>query len=72
LADVLLSEVLGTTPRAIGRGFGNGTFCLVEASAADTDNPTSSTRLVARAVDRFTAVRMRGFTAFLRGESFKR
>jgi hypothetical protein len=49
---VLLAELLGTTPRAIGRGFGNGTFGLAQASTAHADNPTASTRLVARAVDR--------------------
>jgi hypothetical protein len=49
---VLLAELLGTTPRAIGRGFGNGTFGLAQASPAHADNPTASTRLVARAVDR--------------------
>jgi hypothetical protein len=62
---------LGTALRAIGRGFGSGTFGLAaQASAANADNPTASARVVANAVDRNAAARMRGFTAFLRGESF--
>ena len=71
--------VLGTTLRAIGRGFGSGTFGLAAASAAHADNPRSarlvakaSARLVARAVDRNAAARADGVTAFLRGESFNR
>jgi len=63
---------LGTALRAIGRGFGNGTFALDEACAVHADKPTASTRLIARAVERFAATRMQGFTAFLRGESFRR
>jgi hypothetical protein len=59
----------GTTLRAIGRGFGNGTFGLAQASAAHPDNPSASARLVARAVDRRAAARADGVTAFLRGES---
>jgi hypothetical protein len=51
-ADALLGAVLGRTLRAIGRGFGNGTFALAQASAANADNPIASTMLVARAVDR--------------------
>src|SRR5712672_2668830 len=35
---VVLVEVLGTTLRAIGRGLGNGTFGLAQASAATADN----------------------------------
>jgi hypothetical protein len=62
---------LGTTLRAIGRGFGSGTFALAaQASATNADHPTASARLVANALDRNAAARMRGFTAFLRGESF--
>jgi hypothetical protein len=67
-----LAEGLGTTLRAIGRGFGNGTFGLVRASAANADSPTASARLVANAVDRNAAARADGVTAFLRGESFNR
>jgi hypothetical protein len=61
--------VFGTILRAIGRGFGSGTFGLAQASVVNPDNPSASARLVANAVDRSAAVRM--FTAFLRGESFK-
>jgi hypothetical protein len=58
--------------RAIGRGFGNGTFGVAQASADTADNPTASARLVAKAVDRNAAAREDGVTAFLRGESFNR
>src|ERR1700730_12702306 len=57
LSAVLLLEVLGTTLRAIGRGFGRGTFGLAQASAAHADNPTASARLVAKALDRSAAAR---------------
>jgi hypothetical protein len=68
---VFLAEGLGTTLRAIGRGFGNGTFGLTLASAAHADSPSASARLVANAVDRNAAARADGVTAFLRGESFQ-
>jgi hypothetical protein len=55
--------------RAIGRGRGNGTVGLAQASAAT--NATASARLVARAVDRNAAAREGRVTAFLCGESFK-
>jgi hypothetical protein len=65
---------LGTALRAIGRGFGNGTFGAAQAATAV--NPTASARPVARpvakAVDRNAAAREDGVTAFLRGESFNR
>jgi hypothetical protein len=67
-----LGEVLGTTLRAIGRGFGSGTIGVAEASAANTDNPIASDRPVANAVDRKAAARNDGVTAFLRGESVNR
>jgi hypothetical protein len=54
----------------VGRGLGNGTFGSAQASAAT--NPSSSARLVARAVDRNAAARQGRVTAFLRGESFNR
>jgi hypothetical protein len=54
---VIFAEVLGTTLRAIGRGFGNGTFGFACASDAHADNPTASARLVASAVDRNAAAR---------------
>jgi hypothetical protein len=78
---VLLTEAWGTTLRAIGRGLGNGTFGLAQASTVHADNPTDSTRLVTKAVDRkafdpkavdrSAAARLSEFTAFLRGESFR-
>jgi hypothetical protein len=71
--DAVLGVVLGTTLRAIGRGFGNGTFALAQASAASADSPTASVRLAAKAVDRKAAVRAEGITALLcGGESFNR
>jgi hypothetical protein len=70
-------SVLGTTLRAIGLGFGNGTFLgLAQASPLNADNPTASARHVAKAVDkavdRNAAGRLDGVTAFFRGESFNR
>jgi hypothetical protein len=71
--DVVLAGVLGTTLRPIGRGFGNGTFGLAQASMDIVDSPTASARLVANAVDRNTAARAERVTAFLcGGESFTR
>jgi len=67
---VILVGALGTTLRAIGRGFGSGTG-VAQASAANADNPTASARLVANA-DRNAAARNDGVTAFLRGESLNR
>jgi hypothetical protein len=67
---VFFDDVLGMTLRAIGRGFGNGTFGLAQASAANDDNPTAKARLVAKAVDRNAAVRTERVTEFLGGESF--
>src|SRR5260370_26368611 len=69
---VFFVEALGTTLRAIGRGFGSGTVGGAEASAANTDTPTASARLVANVVDRNAAARNDGVTAFLRGESVNR
>src|SRR6059058_440334 len=69
---VILVDALGTTLRAIGRGFGSGTVGVAQASAANTDHPTTSARLVANAVDRNAAARNDGVTAFLRGESLNR
>jgi phosphohistidine swiveling domain-containing protein len=64
---------LGTTLRAIGRGFGSGTFGLAQASTEIADSPTASARLVASAVDRNAAARTERVTAFLcGGESFTR
>jgi len=70
---------LGTTLRAIGRGFGNGTFDLavdLAAASAAKANPTASARLIAKAKGKagdLTGVAgAEGITAFLRGESFNR
>jgi hypothetical protein len=63
--------VFGTTLRAIGLDLGSGTFAGdVAASAAGIDKPSASARPVARVVDRNAAARIKGATAFLRGESF--
>jgi hypothetical protein len=67
--------VFGTTLRAIGRGFGNGTFGLsdlAKASAANTDNPTASVRLAPKAVHRIAVARANGVTALFPGESSNR
>jgi len=62
--------VLGTTWRAIGRGFGSGILGLaVDASAAHAANPTTSARVVVIAVDRNAAARADRVTAFLYVES---
>ena len=61
--------VFGTALRAIGRGFGNGTFGLAQASVA-TDSAATNTRPVASAVDRNAAARTDRVTAFPDGESF--
>src|SRR3981081_1806205 len=71
-AGLATTAALGTTLRAIGRGFGNGTFGLAEASAAHPDSPTASTRLVASAVERNAAARGDEVTAFPDDESFNR
>src|SRR5258707_1615328 len=70
--EALSVEALSTRLRAIGRGFGSGTFGAAQASAAHADNPTASARLVANAVERNAAARDDGVTAFLRGESLNR
>jgi hypothetical protein len=72
-AVCVATACLGTTLRAIGRGFGSGTFGVALASTESADRPTASARLVASAVDRNAAARAEGFTAFLcGGESFGR
>jgi hypothetical protein len=75
-AEVVAAGVLGTTLRAIGRGFGMGTFGLAQASAAHADNPTASasvtSALVPKAARRNVGGGANGVTAFLRGESIKR
>jgi hypothetical protein len=67
---VVLGEGFGTTWRAIGRGFGNGTSILAEA--ADADNAAANARVVANAVDCNAGTRKNGVTAFLPGESLNR
>jgi hypothetical protein len=63
----------GTTLRAIGRGFGTGTFDFAQLSRGKEVSPIASARLVASAVDRNAAARAEGITAFLcGGESFNR
>jgi len=63
----------GTALRAIGRGFGSGTFGAAQASQGRPASPTASARLVASAVDRKAAARAEGITVFLcGGESFNR
>ena len=70
---VVTRVVLGTTLRAIGRGFGRGTFGLAQASNGNAASPTASARLVASAVDRKAVARAEGITVFLcGGESFNR
>jgi hypothetical protein len=64
--------VLGTTLRAIGRGFGNGTFGLAQASTANAGNATASTSPVLRAVHRIAIARANGLTALFPGESSNR
>ena len=71
-AVFLAAVCCGTTLRAIGRGFGNGTLGLATASTVKADNPTASARLVANAVDRNAAARTGRVTAFPSGESFDR
>lgn len=66
VALVMAEVVAGAAFRAIGRGLGNGTL-----AGAAVARPATSTRQVARAVDRNAAARMVRVTAFLRGESFK-
>ena len=63
------AAVFGTTLRAIGRGFGSGTFGAAQAPVA-TDHAATNARLVANAVDRNAAVRTDRVTVFPDGESF--
>jgi hypothetical protein len=62
--------VFGTALRAIGRGFGNGTFASAEASKAD--NPAASATLALRAVHRIAVARPNQLTALFPGESSNR
>jgi hypothetical protein len=67
--DVLVDGFLGTTLRAIGRGFGSGILDFAEAFPANADNPAASTRVVAIAVDCNAVARADLITALLYGES---
>jgi hypothetical protein len=68
--EVLADVLLGTTLRAIGRGFGSGILDLAGPPAAQAGNPKASTRVVAIAVDCNAAARADFVTAFLCGESW--
>jgi hypothetical protein len=72
LAEVIAAGVvLGTTLRAIGRGFGSGILGLAaDASPAHAANPTTSAKVVVIAVDRNAAARADWVTAFLCVESW--
>ena len=65
---------LGTTLRAIGLGFGSGTFSgVAQASPPTPTIPRQAPGMSPRsAVDRNAAARLDGVTAFLRGGSFNR
>jgi hypothetical protein len=63
VAGVISGLLFGTTLRAIGRGFGSGTW----AEAAMAYSPTASAKLVASAVVRNAAARSEDLTAFLCG-----
>jgi hypothetical protein len=67
-AVALGAAVATTLFRAIGRGFGSGTFGAASAGIA---NAAASARHAAKAVDRNAAARTVRVTAFLRGESFR-
>jgi hypothetical protein len=71
-AGAAFLAVLGTTLRAIGLGWGNGTFGLAQASAANADNPAASASVTSALVPKAVRRRVDGVTAFLRSESFNR
>jgi hypothetical protein len=64
---------LGTTLRAIGRGFGSGTLEAAQASGEAKPIPAAKpiAKLIAKPVDR-KAAHAKEVTAFPRPESFKR
>jgi hypothetical protein len=66
-----LSAVLGTTLRAIGRGFGSGTFDLAAGSFAQACDPRISASVVAIAVERKALARADRVTASLFGRITK-
>ena len=70
---LVLVAAFGAALRAIGRGFGNGTFVVAQASTERVNSPAASARLAASAVDRSAAARAERVTAILcGGESFSR
>src|SRR3954453_22598852 len=73
--DGAATETLGTALRAIGRGFGNGTFGLAgiaKASDVPAHKPTASTRPAKQVVHRNAAARPNGVMTLFRCESSKR
>jgi hypothetical protein len=64
-----LAAFLGTTLRAIGRGFGSGILDLSEASVFHAEESRAIASVVTMAVDRNEAARVDWITAFLCGES---
>jgi len=73
LVAAVLVAAFGAALRAIGRGFGNGTFVVAQASTERLNSPAASARLAASAVDRSAAARAERVTAILcGGESFSR
>ena len=70
---LVCTEGFETALRAIGRGFGSGTFGMAQASNGHAASPRASARLVASAVDRKAVARAEGITVLLCGdESFNR
>jgi hypothetical protein len=69
-----VAVVLGTTLRAIGRGFGNGIFgrATANASAANADKPAVAIRLRPKLVHRSAVARPNGITALFPFESSTR
>src|SRR4051812_30160548 len=67
--------VFGAALRAIGRGFGRGTFGLAAkatASAANADKPAVSTSVAPKIVHRLAAARPNRTISVFRSESSKR
>ena len=63
------TDACGAALRAVGRGLGNGTGCLAQATAENAERPMPSAKPVANAVDRKAAERLAGVTVFLCGKS---
>ena len=58
------ADACGAVLRPLGRGLGNGTACLAQASAENAKNAAPSAKPVANAVDRKAAERLAEITAF--------